>query len=129
MTQEVLSSNLMEGRTGEIAFAGGKNPIRHVIYILKENRSYDQVFGDIAQANGDPSLVMYGEAITPNQHKLALQFGVLDNFYDSGEVSGDGHSWSTAAIAWKTTRRPGPSIIAAASATTTTRAAWAMPAR
>ena len=48
--------------------------------------------------NGDPSLTMYGEAITPNQHKLALQFGVLDNFFDSGEVSGDGHVWSTAAI-------------------------------
>ena len=48
--------------------------------------------------NGDPSLTMYGEAITPNEHKLALQFGVLDNFFDSGEVSGDGHVWSTAAI-------------------------------
>ena len=48
--------------------------------------------------NGDPKLAMYGEAITPNQHKLALQFGVLDNFFDSGEVSGDGHVWSTAAI-------------------------------
>ena len=48
--------------------------------------------------NGDPKLTMYGEAITPNEHKLALQFGVLDNFFDSGEVSGDGHVWSTAAI-------------------------------
>jgi hypothetical protein len=48
--------------------------------------------------NGDPSLTMYGEAITPNEHKLALQFGVLDNFFDSGEVSGDGHVWSNAAI-------------------------------
>ncbi len=79
-------------------FAAGENPIRHVIYILKENRTYDQVFGDIAEANGDPNLVMFGESITPNQHALARQFGVLDNFYDSGEVSGDGHVWSTAAI-------------------------------
>jgi DNA-binding beta-propeller fold protein YncE len=98
LTEEVLRSNLMEGRTGEIAFQRGGNPIRHVIYIIKENRTYDQLFGDIAEANGDPSLVMYGEQITPNQHKLARQFGVLDNFYDSGEVSGDGHVWSTSAI-------------------------------
>ena len=69
-----------------------------MIYIIKENRTYDQIFGDIKEANGDPSLVMYGEDITPNQHKLARQFGVLDNFYDSGEVSGDGHPWSMAAI-------------------------------
>ena len=98
LTAEVLHSNRMEGRTKQIAFASGANPIHHVIYIMKENRSYDQVFGDIKEANGDPSLVMYGEDITPNQHKLARQFGVLDNFYDSGEVSGDGHPWSLAAI-------------------------------
>ena len=77
--------------------------IKHVIYIIKENRTYDQIFGDLEQdgkpvGNGDPSLTMYGEDITPNLHKLALQFGVLDNFYDSGEVSGDGHVWSNAAI-------------------------------
>lgn len=99
LTEEVVSSNQMAGRTGAIAFRRGMpNPIHHVIYIIKENRTYDQVFGDIAEANGDSSLTMYGEAITPNQHKLAQQFGVLDNFYDSGEVSGDGHLWSTAAI-------------------------------
>jgi len=98
LTAEVLRSNRMEGRTNELSFSRGDNPIRHVIYIIKENRTYDQVFGDIKGANGDPSLVMYGEDITPNQHKLALQFGVLDNFYDSGEVSGDGHPWSLAAI-------------------------------
>ena len=74
-----------------------------MIYIIKENRTYDQILGDLkkdgkAVGNGDPSLTMYGEEITPNQHKLALQFGVLDNFFDSGEVSGDGHVWSTAAI-------------------------------
>jgi DNA-binding beta-propeller fold protein YncE len=98
LTAEVLRSNRMEGRSQEIAFTTGSNPIRHVIYIIKENRTYDQIFGDIKGANGDPSLVMYGDDITPNLHKLALQFGVLDNFYDSGEVSGDGHPWSMAAI-------------------------------
>ena len=69
-----------------------------MIYVLKENRTYDQILGDLKVGDGDPSLTMYGEDITPNEHKLALQFGVLDNFYDSGEVSGDGHVWSTAAI-------------------------------
>ncbi len=98
LTQQVLSSNRMSGRTGELAFKAGANPIRHVIYILKENRTYDQIFGDIKEGNGDPSLVIYGEAITPNEHALARQFGLLDNFYDSGEVSGDGHPWSTSAI-------------------------------
>ena len=98
LTAEVVRSNRMEGRTNQITFERGGNPIHHVIYIIKENRTYDQIFGDIKEANGDPSLVMYGEDITPNQHKLARQFGVLDNFYDSGEVSGDGHPWSMAAI-------------------------------
>ena len=98
LTAEVVQSNRMEGRTNQITFQRGSNPIHHVIYIIKENRTYDQIFGDIKEANGDASLVMYGEDITPNQHKLARQFGVLDNFYDSGEVSGDGHPWSMAAI-------------------------------
>jgi len=82
-----------------LPFAAGTNPIHHVIYIIKENRTYDQIFGDIKIANGDPALTLYGADITPNEHKLAMQFGILDNFYDSGEVSGDGHMWSTAAIA------------------------------
>jgi hypothetical protein len=69
-----------------------------VIYIIKENRTYDQILGDLGVGNGLPGLTMYGEEITPNEHKLARQFGVLDNFYDSGEVSGDGHVWSNAAI-------------------------------
>ena len=74
-----------------------------MIYIIKENRTYDQLFGDLKEngrpvGNGDAGLAMYGESVTPNQHKLALQFGVLDNFFDSGEVSGDGHEWSNAAI-------------------------------
>ena len=73
-------------------------PIKHVIYIIRENRTYDQLFGDLPVGNGDKSLTMYGQAVTPNAHKLALQFGVLDNFYDSAEVSGDGHVWSNTAI-------------------------------
>jgi hypothetical protein len=88
----------MRGNGGEIAFGSGANPIKHVIYVIKENRSYDQILGDLGVGDGDPSLTMYGEEITPNEHKLARQFGVLDNFYDSGEVSGDGHVWSMAAI-------------------------------
>jgi DNA-binding beta-propeller fold protein YncE len=105
LTKEVLDSNLMSGRANAIPFKGGKNPIQHVIYIIKENRTYDQLFGDIGVGDSDPSLAMYGEDITPNQHKLARQFGVLDNFYDSGEVSGDGHVWSTAAITSDYTER------------------------
>lgn len=100
-TRQVEDDNLLFKDPGKFEFAGGKNPIRHVLYILKENRTYDQILGDLSSNNqpigdGDPSLTMYGADITPNEHKLALQFGVLDNFYDSGEVSGDGHLWSTA---------------------------------
>ena len=97
-TAAVERDNLIHSDPGTITFAAGQNPIKHVIYVLKENRTYDQILGDLKVGNGDPSLTMYGEDITPNEHKLALQFGVLDNFYDSGEVSGDGHIWSTAAI-------------------------------
>ena len=103
-TSVVMESNRMKAAEEKIAFSGGEqNRIKHVIYIIKENRTYDQIFGDLKKdgkpvGNGDPSLTMYGAAITPNLHKLALQFGVLDNFYDSGEVSGDGHVWSNAAI-------------------------------
>ena len=102
-TAEVLESNRMKAAEEKIAFAGGIDPIKHVIYIIKENRTYDQLFGDLKQngkrvGNGDARLAMYGESVTPNQHELALRFGVLDNFFDSGEISGDGHVWSNAAI-------------------------------
>jgi DNA-binding beta-propeller fold protein YncE len=103
-TAEVVESNRMKAAEEKIQFADGKpDHIKHVIYIIKENRTYDQVLGDLKQdgkpvGNGDSSLAMYGADVTPNEHKLALQFGVLDNFYDSGEVSGDGHVWSTAGI-------------------------------
>jgi DNA-binding beta-propeller fold protein YncE len=102
-TPVVLDSNRMIALQDKIKFAGGGDRIRHVIYIIKENRTYDQILGDLQQdgkpvGNGDAKLAMYGAPVTPNEHKLALQFGVLDNFFDSGEVSGDGHVWSTAAI-------------------------------
>ncbi len=95
-THLVEEDNLVHSDGGKFPFVDGKNPIHHVIYVLKENRTYDQILGDLPAGDGDPSLTMYGADITPNEHKLALQFGVLDNFYDSGEVSGDGHLWSTA---------------------------------
>jgi DNA-binding beta-propeller fold protein YncE len=98
LTRTVEQDNLLDSDPGKIQFAQGSNPIHHVIYVIKENRTYDQVLGDLKVGNGDPALNLYGSDITPNEHKLALQFGVLDNFYDSGEVSGDGHLWSTAAI-------------------------------
>jgi DNA-binding beta-propeller fold protein YncE len=102
-TAEVIDSNRMKAADQKLDFANGKNPIKHVIYIIKENRTYDQLFGDLQEngkplGNGDPSLTMYGAGITPNQHAMAMQFGVMDNFYDSGEVSGEGHTWSTTAI-------------------------------
>lgn len=78
---------------------GGPTPIQHVLYIVKENRTYDQVLGDIDKGAGDPSLVLFGEQVTPNEHKLARDFVLLDNFYVNGDVSADGHNWSTAAIA------------------------------
>ena len=72
--------------------------IQHVIYIIKENRTYDQILGDLGNgANGDPKLTMFGRAITPSLHRLASQFVTLDNFYCAGEVSGDGWPWSTEA--------------------------------
>jgi DNA-binding beta-propeller fold protein YncE len=105
LTEQVLESNLMNAAQKTIPFRNGSNPIRHVIYIIKENRTYDQIFGDLGAGDGDSSLTMYGEDITPNLHALAKQFGVLDNFYDSGEVSGDGHVWSTAGITSDYTER------------------------
>ena len=80
-------------------YVGGESPIKHVIYVLKENRTYDQVLGDLEKGNGDPSLVMYPEKVTPNQHELARRFVTLDNFYCDAEVSADGWSWSNSAYA------------------------------
>jgi len=73
---------------------GEPSTIEHVVYVLKENRTYDQVFGDLAQANGDPSLCVFGREVTPNQHALAERFVLLDNYYCNGVVSADGHQWA-----------------------------------
>lgn len=78
---------------------GDASPIKYVFYILKENRTYDQVLADVPGGNGDTSLLLFGERVTPNQHKLVKEFVLLDNFYVDGEVSADGHNWSTAANA------------------------------
>ncbi len=78
---------------------GGASPIKHVIYVIKENRTYDQVLGDLPQGNGDPSLVLFGRDISPNHHELAQDFVLFDNFYSDAEVSADGHNWATAAMA------------------------------
>jgi DNA-binding beta-propeller fold protein YncE len=114
-TQEVLANSPYRDEkvtnpgtpAGNPIHAGG--PIRHVIYIVKENRTYDQVLGDIKEGNGDPSLVLFGEDVTPNQHKLARDFVLLDNFYENSDVSADGQNWSTAAIAPDYTQRVWPS--------------------
>jgi YVTN family beta-propeller protein len=76
---------------------GAPSPIKYVIYIIRENRTYDQVLGGLRDGNGDPSLVMFGEEVTPNAHKLAREFVLLDNLYCNGHVSRDGHPWSTMA--------------------------------
>jgi YVTN family beta-propeller protein len=95
----VASSGVIPDRVGE------PSPIRYVLYIIKENRTYDQLLGDYRDArgrptgNGDPNLVMFGENVAPNHHQLIRESVLLDNLYCNGEVSVDGHSWSGAAIA------------------------------
>ena len=78
---------------------GEKSPIKHVFYIIKENRTYDQVLGDMQKGNGDTSLCIFGAKVTPNLHAVANEFVLLDNFYVDAEVSADGHNWSMAAYA------------------------------
>jgi hypothetical protein len=72
-------------------------PVKHVVYIIRENRTYDQVLGDLGRGNSDPKLTMYGRTVTPNAHALATQFPLLDNFYVSGRRSNDGHQWAVGA--------------------------------
>ena len=78
---------------------GVKSPIKYVVYIIKENRTYDQVFGDLPQGNGEKELCLFPRAVTPNHHALVEEFVLLDNFYVDGEVSADGHEWSMGAYA------------------------------
>jgi YVTN family beta-propeller protein len=72
-------------------------PFKHVIYIIKENRTYDQILGDLKEGDGDPALVFFGQTTSPNHHGLALRFGLFDRFFTNAEVSSQGHIWSTAA--------------------------------
>jgi hypothetical protein len=87
---------------------GGPTPVKHVILLMKENRTYDQVLGDMKEGNGDPNLVLFGEKITPNHHQLARDFVLLDNFYVNADVSADGLFWTTAAIAPDSNQRTWP---------------------
>ena len=93
MQSMIEKGNPIPGKVGD------PSPIKHVFYIIKENRTYDQVLGDVKAGNGDTSLVLFGEKITPNQHKLVNDFVLLDNFYVDGEVSADGHNWTMGAYA------------------------------
>lgn len=77
---------------------GEPSRIKHVVYVIKENRTFDQVFGDVTKGNGDPSLCIFGEKYTPNQHKFVKEFVLLDNTYCNGILSADGHQWSTSAF-------------------------------
>jgi DNA-binding beta-propeller fold protein YncE len=92
-TAEVPAGSPIPGRLGEAS------PIRYVIYVVKENRTFDQVLGDFPGAEGDPALVVFGEDTAPNHRKLAREFTLLDNFYTAGDVSADGQNWSFAALA------------------------------
>src|SRR5262249_19574044 len=76
-----------------------RDHVKHVIYVVRENRTYDQILGDLSVGNGDPSITVYPQPVTPNQHALAERFVDLDNFYGSGEVSGDGWNWTVSAQA------------------------------
>jgi YVTN family beta-propeller protein len=93
VTADGIAGNPIPRKRGE------KSPIKHVFYIIKENRTYDQVLGDMPQGNGDTSLCIFGAKITPNLHAVANEFALLDNFYVDAEVSADGHNWSMAAYA------------------------------
>jgi YVTN family beta-propeller protein len=104
MRAPLLSEARRPARAGQPARpvperTGEPSVFKHVVYIIKENRTYDQVFGDLPQGNGDPGLCVFGERITPNQHKLVQDFVLLDNTYCSSILSADGHQWATTAMA------------------------------
>lgn len=98
-TAEVLSNSPYSDDKLDADPEGIPAAIQHVIYIVKENRTYDQVLGDIGKGASDPALCLFGEKVSPNHHKLAREFELLDNFYVNSDVSADGHNWSTSAIA------------------------------
>jgi YVTN family beta-propeller protein len=101
--RESIAESLQKPRANQKPVAiperiGEPSLIKHVVYVIKENRTYDQVLGDIKEANGDPSLCIFGENVTPNQHKLVREFTLLDNTYCAGILSSEGHQWSTTAF-------------------------------
>jgi len=98
---------------------GEKSPIKHVFYIIKENRTYDQVLGDMPKGNGDSALTLFGRKITPNQHAFADNYVLLDNFYVDAEVSADGHNWSMAAYATDVVEKTWPTSYGARGGSTT----------
>jgi YVTN family beta-propeller protein len=102
LTAQVAANNRFSSTTSATdaaVMAAVRQGVQHVIFIIKENRTYDQILGDLEIGNGDPSLTMFGEAVTPNQHQLARTFVTLDNFLDTAEVSYDGWLWTTSARA------------------------------
>lgn len=114
----VLSAAQLNAFTRRVSDANGWSaqrsaakypPLKHVIYIIKENRTYDQIFGDMEAGDGDPSLVYFGHDVTPNHHALAERFGLFDRFFVNAEVSADGHNWSTAAYVTDYTTKTTPS--------------------
>jgi DNA-binding beta-propeller fold protein YncE len=114
-TAQVLASNPYEQRASKAVPEGHllslpreDQPIRHVFYIIKENRTYDQVLSDMPAGDGDTSLLLFGETYTPNQHKIAREFALFDRFFVEAEVSADGHNWSTAAMANDYTEKTWP---------------------
>ena len=112
LTRQVAANNRYAARShageGEETMAFLRAHIRHVIYIVKENRTYDQVLGDLEVGDGDPKLTVFGRAMTPNQHAIARQFVDLDSFFDSGESSNTGWDWTTAARTNDYTEREAP---------------------
>jgi len=118
-----FSSKRTETADGEIGNPiprkqGEQSPIKHVFYIIKENRTYDQVLGDMPKGNGDSSLTLFGKRITPNQHAFAENYVLLDNFYVDAEVSADGHNWSMAAYATDVVEKTWPTSYGARGGTT-----------
>lgn len=108
LTDQVMANNNLTPGTPAPDEIKPGGPIQHIIYIVKENRTYDQILGDMPQGNGDPTLTLFGQDVTPNQHQLASTWALLDNFYDAGEVSGVGWNWSTASYANEYTEKANP---------------------
>ncbi len=106
LTRRVAKANGWDAKLGGAAWP----PFTHVIYVIKENRTYDQVFGDLPQADGDTALLFFPRAVTPNHHALAERFGIFDRFFVNAEVSADGHNWTTAAYATDYTEKTLPQV-------------------